>query len=767
MAAILNHASLIGAAQVARLRVAVEPAADRARRDALHLHLLGDRRSGKRTLLDALIGQRLLGATPRIPGRIRLRGGAVPTWTATLRDGEVLCSRIASEESRLAEAATQLRALRTELAQSHARIHQAHNLALLNDRSAIEATDRARVELADASAALAAATQAAAQAALGEQAAGEAHQQAKAALPGFLREPDASLLGALLTALFGWIWTAARAALPERVRAATQAHLLAEAARATLAEESEQQQQASRSLDLARARQAQLRAARLDAERAVADIDARLTAAGADEAEARQRVATLRAGRAAALRDELTGLLGGPRAPEIALLELRWPMDALPAGLVLVDDGGLDQPDDLPDAVVLLVDPSQRPTDPTLARARDHLALTGSLVVAFTKTDRHPVGPEDEEFLAEALGCPPAALLSLSLRAGAALRSPPEAPGALGDLFVLARRDRGRVEAGRLRSRLSALLAAQAHQAARIAAFTAARAAELAALALADRAATRAVALAGVEPLLDELRALAPPLAQSRAAAGLQALREALLAELAALPHREALQAWVDALPAQLDLRLRAALTEAHPSATLAEWGPRLDQALLEGLMARYDLADRVTALDLGEVDAPALPLALGPGARPDPNRALRNQGAAAGALLGSLVFPGVGTVIGALIGSVAHRLLPLSEQKVRQERALIAWFDAHSPRLAEEAAGRAQAAVEALAPALPLRLDAELDRFEAWLESRRAEAAAQARHEAQRAAAAAADLTACRRAALLLSAALNLPAPDGALDGG
>jgi hypothetical protein len=183
--------------------------------------------------------------------------------------------------------------------------------------------------------------------------------------------------------------------------------------------------------------------------------------------------------------------------------------------------------------------------------------------------------------------------------------------------------------------------------------------------------------------------------------------------------------------------------------------------------MERYDLADRVTALDLGEIDAPALPLALGPGTRPDPNRALRNQGAAAGAVLGSLVFPGVGTVIGALLGSVAHRLLPLSEQKLRQERALVAWFEEQSPRFAADSAGRAQAAVEALAPALPLRLDAELDRFEAWLEARREEAAAQARREAQRATAAADDLSACRRAALLLSAALNLPAPDGALDDG
>jgi len=765
--AILSHASLIGAAQVARLRAAIEPAADRSRRDALHLHLIGDRRAGKRTLLDALIGQRLLGAAPRIPGRIRLRGGAVPTWTATLRDGEVLCSRIASEESRLAEAATQLRALRTELAQTHARIHQAHNLALLNDRSAIEATDRARAELADASAALSTATQAAAQAALGEQAAAEAHQQALVALPGFLREPNPGLFAALLTALLGWIWTSARAVLPERIRSATQAHLSAEAARATLAEQSEQQQQASRSLDHARARQTQLRAARQEAERAVADIDARLTAAGADEAEARQRVAALRAGRAAALREELTGLLGGPRAAEIALLELRWPMDALPTGLVLVDDGNLDTADDRPDAVALLVDPSQRPSAPTLERARAHLALTGSLIVAFTKTDRHPVGPEDEGALAEALGCAPAALLSLSLRAGAALRSPPEAPGALGDLFVLARRDRGRVEAGRLRSALSLLLAAQAHQAARVAAFTQARAVELAALSLVDRPATRAAALAGVEPLLDELRALAPPIALQRATTGLGALRDALRAELAALPHRDALQAWVSALPAQLDQRLRLTLTEAHPSATLAEWGPRLDQALLQGLMERYDLADRVTALDLGEIDAPALPLALGPGTRPDPNRALRNQGAAAGAVLGSLVFPGVGPVLGALLGSVAHRLLPLSEQKLRQERALVAWFEEQSPRFAADSAGRAQAAVEALAPALPLRLDAELDRFEAWLEARREEAAAQARREAQRATAAADDLSACRCAALLLSAALNLPAPDGALDDG
>ena len=93
---------------------------------------------------------------------------------------------------------------------------------------------------------------------------------------------------------------------------------------------------------------------------------------------------------------------------------------------------------------------------------------------------------------------------------------------------------------------------------------------------------------------------------------------------------------------------------------------------------------------------APVLPPA--PLHLADPQRSIRNGAAAVGALLGTLLLPGVGTLLGAYLGSMAHRLLPLDELRHRHERALVELLRREGPGLAAGLAERGAVVVSGLA---------------------------------------------------------------------
>ncbi len=203
MAGLLEHEPELGAEAVDAIRTALVEADERLRRHAITVAVIGEEQSGKSTLIDALIGQRLLGCAGTPPDlATSVRNAPVCEYTAAFANGdeEHFSQRVPDPRPRLT-----VELARAERALAEARSHQTAVRARV--AGAEDAIERARGPRAEAFRALESARREAAQATNRQE---EAEQQKRTAEGALARAESAVPIVALRKPPWWafWLWLA-------------------------------------------------------------------------------------------------------------------------------------------------------------------------------------------------------------------------------------------------------------------------------------------------------------------------------------------------------------------------------------------------------------------------------------------------------------------------------------------------------------------------------------------------------------------------------
>jgi hypothetical protein len=771
------HAEVLDPGVVARVAAASTDVQRRLTRPGLHVAVVGEQKSGKSTFLNAFIGARLLGAAAReCTGTVtRIRKGPHPHWEARTPTGALLACALPDRRAAFAHALAGARTEReaTEIAAAAAQ----HALAAASAavHAAVQAHAATREVETSATSALAAAAEEVAHTSLVRAQEDASLREVSAPLPWFLR--GSGLIANVFALLLGWIWSEER----QRFQAA---HRVLEASEAAWANAEAVRRDRAAASDAARSGLAQAAAEesarRADAEaagaaRAAADA-ARFAAQARVADEERARIAWEQA-HARAVADEVAALGDMTRrGREVAALDVTWPA-RFPDSLVLLDTPGVNTDDaenqarawaairDEADGCVLVSDLTQAVSQTT----RDFLGALAMhvphVVLVLTKLDRAREAAAfdggdgaDAQLaqarrvatrrFAESLGRDRDDVFVLAVAAEPALRGEPTAVAAFEEemnrLTHFLAEERGLVVAARCASALetvgreidAAVAEAEARYRARIALLEAQR--------IPEPGVFRAEQLAAIAPRIARLRTDLVAATRETASSALDGVRIGLLGELAALPNKDAVEAWTRTLGARLPVLVTAALEGAHPGTALREAGLAVEDDLLATLRERYRIVGELAgargmgaAVQLagGDMEAPVTALGEVLAGHVQTQIGMGAGGALVGATLGTLLFPGVGTVVGALLGGLASFLVTVDDLKRDCAKPLEAWFVAQEPDLASRAAERTEANVTAVETTLAARLDAELATFARWIaDVTRQEKAALAAERARRA---------------------------------
>lgn len=720
--AVEAHREVLGDGVVDPLATAAAAVEARLDRPELVVAVVGEKKTGKSTLLNAVLGARLLGTAVReyTAALTFLRWGPTPDWEARFVDGSRERFVPPGDEGALVAAVA---AAEAEVEAAERRLEAA------SPGEAPLGLGAARERVA--------ALEAAAEAERSRRAAAESALVAVPPLPAFLERPG--WLWAVLAWLLGWLW-ARRRDTRDQARAAV---LVADASLADVS-------------------------TRLTAARGCVTAAEAVDAARGALVEATRALTTFREVRRARFAADLAALtdLGG-RGASVARLDVAWPSPLLPEGLVLVDTPGVNTHDDQrvrraweaveehADGCLLLSDLTQAASATTLAFARQIVARVPHLLLVLTRADRaledavvdSPADARAEvdaavrgavRRFAETIGQPTAAVATFVTAAEPALReleagAPGPAAEALGGqlarLFDTLKAERAQMQATRAaaisREALAgidaAVRGAEAVYLARIEAITA--------QAIPRPDAWREAAVAEVAAHLAAALDQAADASRARLADALIAARREILAELAALHDVASLKEWSERLDVRLP-DLVAAIAQAEEPALVREAALAVGEARMRALAdldARYRLVREAVSTALvagGGTRAEAVPspdLVVGAVlprvVQSDLTPALTGLGA--GALVGSLILPGVGTVVGAVVGALVGLLAGVEVQKEQVRTAVRAWFDRVAPALDGWVDLRVGALREAGEAAVGAALTEELGRFGAWIADR------------------------------------------------
>lgn len=756
------------------LRARYDALRARRQRDVLHVAVVGEKKSGKSTFLNAVIGARLLGAAAReCTGTVTTIVRGEPGWRAELVGGGV--------EAGPADPPRSDQGLHEEDRDLAARVTRAR-AALDATTAAVEAAERARAE-AEQDVGSARTQVGHASAALEAAQASVATSRMEVTLALAAIEPlpwyfaRVSWFAVLLLTLDGWLWPARRARRASQEAAAEACRKQAEEHAASLERAEAAWFKAGRALAGDEVTFPATVRAHADALAACADSTAHLAAATArhDAHRARWREAdrSFRASFAAEIR-ALTSM--DERGRDVARLALSWPSQRLPAGIVLFDTPGVNTDDaenqgrawlaiDDADGCIVVSDLQQAVSQTTLAFVERVRTQVPHLVLVLTKQDRALENAEADGEGAEAVeearavgarrfarqvGQPVDAIFALAVAAEPALKveesrepwdrppwpgeaDPPTGRSAppsnfdaeLSRLFGFLAEERLTI----LSARCAAALASGREEVARAQeAATAASRARIAALEagrIVDPARFRAERLAAAVRAVAEGMEGEKVLARTRLDLRLKPVEEAVEAELHSRRDRAELELWATTLGTRLqplmdDARKRCA------DAMLAGAG-RLHGRVEAPLIASFEERYRVAIGSVGPALEASAPLAIGMPALARAELDLATigaglGGAAAGALVGALLLPGIGALLGGAIGAFASRFAPQPNLTEQHEAALQRWFAETRRALNTWSDNHADALRDELQTQLAARIDAELSRYAAWIEGRIAE---------------------------------------------
>jgi hypothetical protein len=778
------------------LRARYDALRARRQRDVLHVAVVGEKKSGKSTFLNAVLGARLLGAAAReCTGTVTTIVRGEPGWRAELVGGGVEAgpgTRGARETAPVANArpaedgsapwSDQERRLHEEDRDLAARVTRAR-AALDATTAAVEAAERARAEVEqDVGSAR---TQVGhASAALEAAQAGVAASHVDVTLALAAVEPlpwyfaRVSWFAVLLLTLDGWLWPARRARRADQEAAAETCRKQAEEHAVALERAEAAWVKAGRALAGAEVTFPATVTAHADALAACADSTAHLAAATArhDAHRARWREAdrSFRTAFAAEIR-ALTSM--DERGRDVARLALSWPSQRLPPGIVLFDTPGVNTDDaenqrrawlaiDDADGCIVVSDLQQAVSQTTLAFVERVRTQVPHLVLVLTKQDRALENAEADGEGAEAVeearavgarrfarqvGQPVDAIFALAVAAEPALKveesrepwdrspwpgeadpptersAPPPSPfdAELSRLFGFLAEERLTI----LSARCAAALASGREEVARVQeAATVASRARIAALEagrIVDPARFRAERLAAAVRAVAEGMEGEKVLARTRLDLRLKPVEEAVEAELHSRRDRAELELWATTLGTRLsplmdDARNRCA------DAMLAGAG-RLHGRVEAPLIASFEERYRVAIGSVGPALEASAPLEIGMPALARAELDLATigaglGGAAAGAIVGALLLPGIGALLGGAIGAFASRFAPQPSLTEQHEAALQRWFAETRRALSTWSDNHADALRDELQTQLAARIDAELSRYAAWIEGRIAE---------------------------------------------
>jgi GTP-binding protein EngB required for normal cell division len=695
--ALAAHAAVLGPEPTAALVATTAEARARLAREELHVVVVGEQKSGKSTFLNALMGERVLGAAVRecTATITRLRHGAEPEYVARFTDGHVerFSEQHPTRDAELASATDALAKVRDQLALAKAPLPElpaSHALEPLLPAGLQDALVDAYRNLTSARA---------------------DRDASEERLP----KPGT---GPLKRALNFFPIQRARAAL-ERAE-----------------------------LRLSEAEHGVLQAQQYMVERRIGAL-----------AQAGPALAQVRRERFAAEVTALTDQAG--RGREVEELELWYPGTHLPPGLVLIDTPGVNTQQEAlrerawrvireeADGCWLLSDIQQALSASTREFLQQLRPYVAHVLLVLTKVDKalanaEGVGGDDpreqvEEArklavrrFAKELDRAPREVFAVATAAERALdgQDPAAFQEAVETLLALARQERaivlGARAAGATRRAIKGIeqageTARQAYEA-RIEVLEAQRIPQPAEFLAGQLELVKPRLAAGLRPLLaDAVLEAKKKLARQQTVWMFELHKaldeEGLKAEILRLAEAEpkfVAEAYDAALEA---LRVGGAGVVAE-----------LEPAAFEELKRRYHVIQEMAGspsqalVPLGTPDAPEVQ-AVGQGLEEvlvgfhADRLQLGVGGAAAGAALGSLVMPGVGTLVGALVGSLAAFFVSLDDLKQDCTKQLEARMGAAETRLVE-ALGEALAGLEAtLLKTLEAGLAAALRTYQAWIE--------------------------------------------------
>jgi hypothetical protein len=769
---LLVYQADLGHEVAASIRQAVEEVERRLVRRELRVAIVGEAGSGKSTLVDALLGERLLGMTTTAPSIvINVRRAETRAYRARMKTGAVedFATRVPDPTPKLAQA---LASAETAALEAHRRSDE----AMIEFIAASDAVDVAEADLTAAFRAFEEARDEASRlgaeldrAERAEESTREEATQSALALPGLLRKRPA------WWALWSWIaWLVvlvftmrAYRAYRRLVRASDEAEAEAETRRLETSSAAERVKQVEANLAAANGPVEQSRKAQAATKRIRSGAESRREELDREAERRRAELEAAREERRGRFALEVRTLTDpGARGREVAELDIQFPARLLPDDVVIIDAAGATAGDaalrerawstirDQADGCIVVselehaVNSKAQKFLEQLREAVPHaiLVLT-KMDESFAWAQKKGVGDPWEEVerarkigtrrFAREVGRDPNAVLSIAVAAEEALRGSeaagPARRGFEADIetaFTLLRQERalilGARSAGIVRRCIESVAAAESHAERayqeRIAGLEAQRIpgpdlfhAEQ--MQVADRAmneAARRVIESAKKTLADEARLIRVECAQLVGACNTKEALRALPPQLWQAIAR-GLSVARQAVRADLDAQAGAALRQ-------------LEAGVIGALRERYQLLHELDPQAKGTLhveaalDGPLPSVELAPlveGAVRSYDRfriGLGAGGAVAGATAGTLILPGIGTAAGAITGGLltfARTFGSLRNATIAAADDVISSFEGE---IAQKIEAAEPAAVAALRSGLAGALERAIARFDRWI---------------------------------------------------
>ena len=771
---LLKHENLLGPDTSEVIRSTCADVERRLSRQGLSVVVVGEKKVGKSTFLNALLGERILGTAVReCTGTVtQIRWAARFNYRAKFEDGHLeefsrknpdrepkLLERIRNEEKNVSDAETVLAAAEPKVAGSFAAMGlaigtaEASRQAKLAAEQSQESSQRAGAEAAEE---LALATTAA--------------QATAAALPRYLVERPRwwQILAWFMRLVFGFRWRAQEMAHRPNVEREVEAreHFAHQAKLSGVAtmkfQEASQHLQAS-SAELEKARQAHL-----EAQAAQRDAASRLDATRAALAGARGSLNEHLVERHRAFLEEMRSLTDMQlRGEKVQELVLEYPAQYLPKELTIIDTPGVNTDNERnrdrsweviknqADGCILLSDLQQVVGTSTRDFVSEVRGYVPHILLVLTKVDKalenaegsqeDPVQQVEEarrvgvRRFAKQIGREPESILSIAVAAGPVIGDDPLGQSAWGPrfqaeidkLFELLRRERSLIVGARTASGLRRCCTAINDAETRAEASYRERIRELEAQRIPDPARFRKRQMDQIEA--DILRDAHEITTSGRACLKQEmgASRKRLFARIANCSTKDELKTLAAGLETTVctDVNGFFGRVQQHLSVKAGAASTKLESPLLQELRSRYKIAQTIASSSgamlqrsgaAGEVSGPTISVNTGVGATVD---SFENEqiglgigGAAGGALIGTLILPGIGTAIGAALGALIAFFKTLDDLKKECTTKLGTSLDTIESSLDGQLASSERTVSTALRGSLDEALAQALKNFERWI---------------------------------------------------
>jgi GTP-binding protein EngB required for normal cell division len=757
--ALLGHAAVLGEAATARLRLTVQEVSRRLERKELCVVVCGEKKAGKSTFLNALLGERILGAAAReCTGTVTfIRSGARPRYRATLLSGdkEDFAAKLPDRTSEFQALAKSLSERIDHLASERTRLEQDLQGGSTELARLAQATASGRLALDGASTNVA-----------------QAQRMQEEAL-----RKEASLVDQLRGVPFFyrsaapwwavWIWALRLASLPFR-----SPHWMEGPARG---------QELAEARLITQRLTADVRALGQVAGCAYAELNAALDAQSAREAamqqlrrytsETQSALESLQAGRKRLLKDwaayregrerrfledmrELTDMQR--RGGAVAYLEVTYPARLLPRQLTVIDTPGVNTDTEQnvkrawaairqhADGCILLSDLQQAVSSTTREFVQQLREVVPHILLVLTKVDRVLQNAEGDgnaqEQLDEAcqvgvrrfareVGRDPEEVLAFAIAAEAVLRGRPaglarQFEDEIGRLFQALHHEKtmmlGALSAQAVRRCVASI--DEVHE--RAEAAYRARIATLVAQQIPDPGAFRHSQLDRVRPAIHQNAFGILEVTAAFADREIHRLRDNWVGEVQDAPDKDAVRKRVTAMQEGLEAALHAVQdgTGKYLASMARRAARNLETQLLEELRRRYRITQQLTAAAnplareklIGEIE---LDLEVNLQDFGTDERWLKYGGAAAGAFIGTLILPGIGTGIGWAVGLLAGGLLKSLESVKKEATDKIAnGLDTIAGEMRRQILDKRNDLVGAVTEALDHSLARSVQRYSEWI---------------------------------------------------